>query len=151
MQGEIAAACARNRSTSPKPRVFCEEWGKPIIHSQCWVAELVKAAGGEFVGQPAEEDSIRRADPDVIALAWCGAGDCVPLEKIVRERGWQDLRAVRQRRVYCISDELLNTPAPTLLDGLRALEAAIHPERHPQLPHGLRRVEVKSEEGKREK
>jgi hypothetical protein len=30
--------------------------------------------------------------------------------------------------VYCISDELLNTPAPTLISGLHALAAAIHPE-----------------------
>jgi hypothetical protein len=34
---------------------------------------------------------------------------------------------VRNSQVYCISDELLNTPAPTLVMGLRALAAAIHP------------------------
>lgn len=150
MQREIAAAWARNGSTSRKPRVFCEEWGKPIIHSQHWVAELVEAAGGKFVGEPgakAEADAISRADPDVIVLAWCGAGDRVPLQKIVRERRWQELQAVRQNRVYCISDELLNTPAPTLLDGLRALEAAISPERHPQPTRGLRRLK---EEGSAE-
>ncbi|HEV8523582.1 MAG TPA: ABC transporter substrate-binding protein [Terriglobales bacterium] len=141
MQREIAAACARNHSTSPKPRVFCEEWGKPIIHSQRWVAELVEAAGGEFVGEPGaktEAEAVRRSDPDVIVMAWCGAGDRVPLEKVLRERRWHELRAARQRRVYCISDELLNTPAPTLLDGLCALEMAIHPERHPQMPRGIR-------------
>jgi iron complex transport system substrate-binding protein len=42
--------------------------------------------------------------------------------------------------VYCVRDELLNTPAPTLLEGLRALEAAIHPELFPLLPAGLRRI-----------
>src|SRR5271166_1919230 len=34
------------------PRVFCEEWGKPIIASQTWVRELVEAAGGEFIATP---------------------------------------------------------------------------------------------------
>jgi iron complex transport system substrate-binding protein len=34
---------------------FCEEWGKPLIASQLWVAELVEAAGGEFVGNPARK------------------------------------------------------------------------------------------------
>src|SRR5438067_6806986 len=34
------------------PRVFCEEWGKPLIASQKWVAELTEAAGGKFVGEP---------------------------------------------------------------------------------------------------
>lgn len=32
---------------SSKLRVFCEEWGKPVIPSQAWVRELVEAAGGD--------------------------------------------------------------------------------------------------------
>jgi iron complex transport system substrate-binding protein len=73
----------------------------------------------------------------VVVAAWCGAGDRVPLEKIVRDRGWQELRAVKAGRLYCIRDEFLNTPAPTLVHGLRALAAAIHPEDFPQAS-GLR-------------
>ena len=142
MQSEIEAARVRHTS-GPHPRVFCEEWGKPIIHSQRWVAELVEAAGGCFVGEPGaktDADCVRRIDPEVIVMAWCGAGDRVPLEKIVSERAWNETSAGRARRVYCIRDELLNTPAPTLLEGLRALEAAIHPDLFPQLPAGLRRI-----------
>ena len=71
--------------------------------------------------------------------AWCGAGDRVPLEKIVRERGWLETPAARSQRVYCVSDELLNTPANTLLGGLRALAWAIHPEIFPSVP-GIRRI-----------
>jgi iron complex transport system substrate-binding protein len=139
MRREIAAACSRH-SSGPRPRVFCEEWGKPLIHSQRWVAELVEAAGGEFVGEPGshtDAERVRRADPEVMVMAWCGAGDRVPLEKIVRERGWSETRAARSGRVFAIRNELLNTPAPTLLDGLRALEAAIHGE----TADGLRRIE----------
>jgi iron complex transport system substrate-binding protein len=121
-------------------RVFCEEWGKPVILSQRWVAELVEAAGGEFLGDPgthSSAESVLTMDPDVVVAAWCGAGDRVPLEKILRDRKWQQMSAVREGRVYCISDELLNTPAPTLISGLRALAAAIHPDAFPQ-PEGLR-------------
>jgi iron complex transport system substrate-binding protein len=110
--------------------VFCEEWGKPIIASQPWVAELVHAAGGEFLGKPGAQcsaDDIARLDPEVIVAAWCGAGDRVPLVKIATQRGWSETAAVRNSQVYCISDELLNTPAPTLVSGLRALAGAIHP------------------------
>jgi iron complex transport system substrate-binding protein len=130
MQQQIEQISARTAGL-PRPRVFCEEWGKPLIASQAWVAELVEAAGGEFVGAPGRQisaEDVTLMDPDIVIVAWCGAGDRVPLEKIVRERKWQGSRAARTSRVYCIRDEHLNTPAPTLLCGLDALASAIHPE-----------------------
>ena len=139
MQHEIELVRERANGAS-RPRVFCEEWGKPLIASQKWVAELVEAAGGEFLGEPGVQllpEAVLAEDPEVVVAAWCGAGDRVPLEKIIRERGWGEMRAVKEGRVYCVRDEFLNTPAPTLVHGLRALAAAIHPERFPQSP-GLR-------------
>ena len=127
---------------SARPRVFCEEWGKPLIVSQPWVAELVEAAGGEFVASPArsiEAEEVFRLEPEVLVAAWCGAGDRVPLNKIVADRGWQETAAARSGRVYCICDEFLNTPAPTLLRGLQALAWAIHPETFPR-PPGIRQI-----------
>jgi len=120
----------RQTASLPRKRVFCEEWGKPVIASQPWVAELIHAAGGEFLGTPGAQcsaEEIARQDPEVIVAAWCGAGDRVSLAKIAAERGWSDTTAVRNSQVYCISDELLNTPAPTLVSGLRGLAGAIHP------------------------
>ena len=134
MQDQIAATREKARAL-PRPRVFCEEWGKPLIASQRWVAELVEAAGGEFVGIPGaqmESATIAASDPEVLVAAWCGAGDRVPLAKIIQSREWQDLPAVRNSRVYCIRDEYLNTPAPTLVRGLHALASAIHPDQFPQ-------------------
>ena len=130
MQREIEAV-RRKTAGLPRKRVFCEEWGKPLIASQPWVPELVQAAGGEFIGEPGKQVSnefVRECNPEVIIAAWCGAGNRVPLEKIVDGRGWSATTAARASRVYCISDELLNTPAPTLVQGLHALAAAIHPE-----------------------
>lgn len=141
MQREIEQVRQAAQALEPRT-VFCEEWGKPLIASQPWVAELVAAAGGEFLGEPGkqvEAEAICAADPETLIAAWCGAGDRVPLEKIIQTRGWTRLRAVRQGRVYCIPDEWLNTPAPTLLQGLRALAAAIHPEHFPAPPK-LRRI-----------
>ncbi len=120
----------RQTASLARKRVFSEEWGKPVIASQPWVAELVHAAGGEFLGKPGAQcsaEEIARQDPEVIIAAWCGAGDRVPLAKVAAERGWANTTAVRKAQVYCISDELLNTPAPTLVSGLRALAGAIHP------------------------
>jgi iron complex transport system substrate-binding protein len=149
MQQEIDAVRTVAKDLS-RPRVFCEEWGKPLIASQRWIAELVDAAGGEFVGKPDAQisfDEVRSAAPDILIAAWCGAGDRVPLEKIVEQRNWQNLSAVRNGRVYCIRDEYLNTPAPTLIEGLHALAVAIHPRCFPQAA-GLRCINPTPNSGK---
>jgi iron complex transport system substrate-binding protein len=66
----------------------------------------------------------------------------VPLEKLVRERGWAELKAVRARRMFCVSDELFNTPGPTLVEGLRAIAWALHPEQFPAAA-GIRPIAAK--------
>ncbi len=136
---EVRVVC---NTGATRPRVFCEEWGKPIIASQPWVAELIELAGGNFVGNPGRTQSaeaIAQSQPDVLLAAWCGAGDRVPLEKIVEQRNWTDLSAVRAGRLFCISDELLNTPATSLIGGLRAIAWALYPDRFPK-PSGIRRL-----------
>lgn len=126
-----------------KPLVYCEEWGKPLILSQRWVAELVEAAGGRFLGQPGTQittEEVASSNPEVIIAAWCGAGNRVPLDRIVARPGWEPTKAGQSGRVYCINDEFLNTPASTLIQGLYALATAIHPELFPA-EKGLRRIE----------
>jgi iron complex transport system substrate-binding protein len=145
MQQRIEQTRARI-ATTDRLRVFCEEWGKPLIASQPWVAELVEAAGGEFVGTPARQcssDEIAALNPEIIIAAWCGAGDRVPLEKIIVDRGWDQTSASRSGRVFCIRDEFLNTPAPTLLHGLDALAWAIHPELFSSTA-GIRQITARS-------
>lgn len=137
MQSAIESVRKKSAAIGNRPRVYCEEWGKPMIHSQKWVADLVEAAGGSVVGTPGAHTNakqIAESDPDVIVMAWCGAGDRVPLTKVVEQRDWLALKAVRNRNVYCLPDEFLNTPAPTLAEGLHALAGAIHPEAFPVHP-----------------
>ena len=142
-RGALAGARAVASTTSTKPIVYCEEWGKPLIHSQHWVAELVEAAGGTFLGTPGTHttaDAIaslpESAQPEVLLFAWCGAGNRVPLERVIAQRNWRHLPAVRNHRVFCVPDELFNTPAPSLLEGLACIASALHPTLyalHPRL------------------
>ena len=147
MQRHIQTVCERVRTgfLYPfQPKVFCEEWGKPLITSQPWVAELIEVAGGRFLGvpgHPIRAEEVARLDPDIIVASWCGAGDRVPLEKIVTDRGWQQTAAARAGRVFCIRDEFLNTPAPTLVHGLDALAHAIDPTLFPGTK-GIRQITV---------
>jgi iron complex transport system substrate-binding protein len=145
MQAAMEEVSSRAKAVSAgELRVCCEEWNNPMIHSQPWVNELVAAAGGTALGTPGAKTTAEAAaaqNPDAIVVAWCGAGDRVPLERLAEMRGWHGLRAVQQRRMYCVPDEFLNTPAiPSLLDGLACIAHCVQPEIFPAPPR-LRRLE----------
>ena len=146
MQSTIASTHERARRRTETPLVYCEEWGKPLIHSQSWVAELVEAAGGRYLGTPGSHttlETVAAADPDILLFSWCGAGNRVPLDRVIAQRNWHHLKAVRNRRVFCIPDQFLNTPAHTLLEGLACIAAATHPEIHPPHPELIQLNETK--------
>jgi len=114
---------------SCRPRVYCEAWPNPRISSPPWVAELVELAGGRMVlppGARVTDEQVARAKPDIIVLAWAATGDRAKPSKALRNRVWKDVPAVRNRSVFVIRDELLNTPGPPLMQGVQELFRLFH-------------------------
>ncbi len=119
-----------------RPRVYFEEWPKPMITAIGWVAELVEVAGGTYifpelsggkrgvdriVADPAE---VLRRQPDLMLASWCGAKF---KPQTVRQRpGWASAEFVRRGRLVEIPSELILQPGPAALtDGLAAVHQAI--------------------------
>jgi len=128
---EALARQAGQLRVRSRPRIYCEAWPHPRISSPPWVSELVDMAGGEAVvpaGSGVTDEEVARARPDVIVLAWTAAGDRSKPSSALRNAAWQNVPAVKARRVVVIRDELLNTPGPPLAEGALALFRAIHPE-----------------------
>lgn len=114
-----------------RPRVYCEAWPHPRISSPPWVADLVKSAGGEMqvrAGECISDEDVANADPEVIVLAWAATGEKSKAEQALENPAWKDVSAVRERKVFVIRDELLNTPGPPLACGAEELLRVIHPE-----------------------
>lgn len=112
-----------------KFRVYCEAWPNPRISSPPWVAELVSLCGCQMVlpaGEKVTEAQVAAARPDVIVLAWAATGEKADAHKAYKITEWQDVPAIRNRRVYVIKDELLNTPGPSLVRGATELWKALH-------------------------
>ena len=117
------------RRQKQRVRVYCEAWPNPRISSPPWVAELVKICGGEMVvpaGEKINEAQVALAKPEVIVLAWAATGSKADPKQAYKVTAWEDVPAIQDRRVYIISDELLNTPAPPLIQGARELWNALH-------------------------
>jgi len=135
----LAAGVERVRQTAAgfahRPRVYFEEWPKPCITAIGWVAELVGAAGGEYVfpelagGVHAAErtttwETVLARAPDLMLASWCGARFNAAT---VRKRpGWADAPFVRAGRLVEIPSEIILQPGPAALtDGLAAIHAAV--------------------------
>jgi iron complex transport system substrate-binding protein len=93
MQAEIEQIRLTASQAATRPKVFCEEWGNPIIRSQAWVAELVEAAGGEFVGAPGVQTSGRGSSGRAGR-----AGGCLVRRRGSRAAGKDDPTAQRLAR-----------------------------------------------------
>jgi iron complex transport system substrate-binding protein len=123
------AAAAKKKRAKHRPKVYSEAWPKPRISSPPWVAELIEIAGGRMVGAAGErvtDEEVARAKPDLIVLAWAATGDRAKPATALRNPEWKDVPAVKNRRVFVIRDELLNTPGPPLIKGAWELFRVIH-------------------------
>lgn len=115
----------------PKPRVYFEEWYDPLISGIRWVSELIEIAGGNDIFPELREfpDAKRRIvqpeevilrNPDIIIGSWCGKQ--VKKELIKKRKGWNEISAVKNNRLYEIKSSTILQPGPaSLTDGLDAL------------------------------
>ncbi|MGH9594701.1 MAG: ABC transporter substrate-binding protein, partial [Bryobacteraceae bacterium] len=123
-------ARAKPLAKKDRPRVYCEAWAHPRIASPPWVAELVQIAGGTMVvpaGKRVSDEEVAEARPEVIVLAWAATGSKSDPRQAYEVAAWKDVPAVRDRKVFAIRDELLNTPGPPLVEGARELLQVLHP------------------------
>jgi iron complex transport system substrate-binding protein len=125
----------------PRPRVACLEWLDPVYSAGHWVPEMVRIAGGvEGLGsdggpsRPIAWQAVVDYRPEVLVLIPCSLG----LERVAREwtvlhgrPGWDDLPAVRARRVYAGETHLFSQSGPRLVDGVEVLARMLHPEAWP--------------------
>ena len=113
----------------PSLKIYCEAWPNPRITSPPWVAELVALCNAEFVGSPGariSDEQVAEANPDVVVLAWAATGNRAKPATAYANKKWRGVAAIRNRRVFVLRDELLNTPAPVLILGAQALARVLN-------------------------
>jgi iron complex transport system substrate-binding protein len=128
---QVAAATA----ALPHPRTFYELDATKEIYGpapKSFVAEMVTLAGGDPIttGDPAvfsiPLEKLVAADPEVIVLGDANFGTT---PAVVKARpGWGAMTAVKTGAVVPIDDTTVTRPGPRLVDGLRLLALAIHPD-----------------------
>jgi iron complex transport system substrate-binding protein len=123
----------------PQPKVLFVVWYRPLITAgkQTFIADVIRHAGGisisddltgEWPHMSLEE--VLRRNPDVILFPKTAAF-APALEEFQKLPGWRELPAVKNRRMYFISETIMR-PSPRLVDALEELAAILHPDSKPQ-------------------
>lgn len=122
-----------------RPTVYMEEWHEPPFVAGNWVPDIVASAGAQAVltsaGQPSRAVTLAElvgADPDIIVQHIClpPGRDWTRQrmqfkKKLMHRPGWQQLRAVRQGRVYSLTDTPFNLPTSGVLEGISLLRTTL--------------------------
>jgi iron complex transport system substrate-binding protein len=124
MRNDFAKIRSMAAKFSRRPRIYSEAWPNPRITSPPWVSEIIAFCGGELVVEPGSrisDEKVAATRPDVILLAWTATGIRSDSQKTLAHPLWQAVPAIRNKRVFAVRDELLNTPGPPLVAGAQEI------------------------------
>jgi iron complex transport system substrate-binding protein len=132
---DLAAQVAR------RPRVFFQIGIAPIVSagSHTFLDELITTTGGVNLAAGKvpyprfSQEQILALQPEVIIITSMDRGGAFEQVKAGWER-WETLPAARNHRIFLVDSDLVDRPAPRLLDGLEMLFRLIHPELAGELP-----------------
>ncbi|TAL09378.1 MAG: hypothetical protein EPO00_05975 [Chloroflexota bacterium] len=118
----------------PKPLTFYEIDATSDIYTVpagSLYEELLRMAGADPITTDASYqislEKLITANPAVILL---GDGGYTTPADVTARPNWSGIKAVVDGAIYPVNDTLITRPGPRLVDGLRALINALHPEVH---------------------
>jgi iron complex transport system substrate-binding protein len=132
LEKNLADIRAASKAFKRRPKVYFEEWDAPMISGIRWVSEVVEIAGGEDVFSElsfsqsasgrivADPQEVVRRKPDVIIGSWCGKK--FKPERVAARPGWDEIPAVKEKRLYEIKSADILQPGPAALtDGVKRI------------------------------
>jgi iron complex transport system substrate-binding protein len=120
--------------TGPRPRVLILIWNDPLtaVGRNAFIADLVTLAGGQNLGDEINRDYFQVSrewvlarDPDVI-LCFFMASEKPVRQVVMQMPGWNNLKAVREQRVYDgFDNNVVVRPGPRVIEGLNQIRPYI--------------------------
>lgn len=136
MAGEIDEVKKRTAklSSDEKPQVFYELYSDPLISvgPGTFIDSMIKIAGGTNIASDTKEEypqfsleTLLQQNPEIYIAV---KGPMVDPGDISKRSGWQNITAIKLNRIYLVDDNLVSRPGPRIVQGLKAIAKAIHPE-----------------------
>ncbi len=131
MKGEIVEIVDAISGAEPV-RAFVEIGQDPLftVGTGTLIDDMLRAAGGEnVVGQPGyvaySLEQLVKDDPEVY---FATKGTMSDPSDLGRRAGFDTLAAVKAKRVHVLEDNLVTRPGPRIVEGIRDMAEALHPD-----------------------
>jgi len=124
----------RESKNFPLRKVYAEEWHDPPFACGNWIPELIETVNGiSFlksgeISRKVSPEEIMEFDPDYAILTWCGFKDRSQIEWVKKREGWDQIKAIKNNKMFAFHDSFLNRPGPRIITGLKMLSETIHGE-----------------------
>jgi iron complex transport system substrate-binding protein len=126
----------KTKNVTVRPKVYMETYYPPPWSwgLGSWGHQIIELAGGMnvfgdiltgYVKTTDEEIVVR--DPDII-ISLVGPMHYATLEDFRKRKGWSEIKAIAEGRVYLLDENLFLRPGPRIVEGLEALARILHPE-----------------------
>jgi iron complex transport system substrate-binding protein len=134
-EAKLAEVSAKVKTASVKPRVFYEL--DPTLFTVgpgSFIDEIITRAGGQNIVTDASnpypqlnQEAVISKDPQVILVGDDTGGTDSPAI-ITARAGWNVISAVKTKRVYAVTADLVNRPGPRAALGVEAVAKLLYPD-----------------------
>jgi iron complex transport system substrate-binding protein len=134
-QDKLDEVSAKIKTASAKPRVFYEL--DPTLYTVgpgSFIDEIITRAGGQNIVTDASnpypqlnQEAVISKDPEVILVGDDTGGTDTP-EIISARPGWNVISAVKNKRVFAVSADLVNRPGPRAALGVEEVAKLLYPD-----------------------
>ncbi|MGI5859688.1 MAG: ABC transporter substrate-binding protein [Tepidanaerobacteraceae bacterium] len=119
-----------------RPKVYYEIWPSPITTSGpgTFVDDIIQRAGGENIAKDAQkaypqysQEMIIDKNPDFIIFSHHGSSN-QSIEDVITRQGWENINAIKNKKVFYLDENLVQRATPRLVDGLEKFVEILYPE-----------------------
>jgi iron complex transport system substrate-binding protein len=111
---------------SPAPEIFTT--GKNTFMDQMLATINAENAASDQEGWvQMNQEAVITLNPDVIITTY-GYYSENPKQQIMSRDGWQDMKAVKEEKIYDVHSDLVTRTGPRLIEGVEEVAKAVYPE-----------------------
>ncbi|MDQ6597392.1 ABC transporter substrate-binding protein [Bacillus salipaludis] len=136
MKDKLAVIQTKAKEVKDKKKVLVEVSPAPEIYTagkNTFMDEMLSMINADNIANDQsgwikiDEEAMVKRNPDVIVTTF-GFYVKNPTEKVLKQKGWENVKAVKNKQVLDVNADKVNRPGPRIVEGVGDLAKAIYPD-----------------------